>query len=209
MAFTIIKQDLDYGIYLNIQHFAASRGLAIKDENYPINEDLFLTKKNTDHHFILHAERDEKIKVEVPPRENIVAFLLITTNSDYNKKDKLTKAINKIGKMEKLIIVKPNTMKINKVPFHTVELVNGNTHLIKNWAQDLADKGRIVSLPNSESWKIMEEIFIVEGKNLPALDPESHEIVWSNFEEGDIVYLETPSLSSNGIQSGYYIIKSQ
>ncbi len=207
MAFTITKQDLDYCIYLNIQHFAASRGLVIKDDNYPIGEDLFLSKKNSDHHFILHAERDEKIKVEVPPRHNNVAFLLITADSDYNKKDKLTKAINRIGKMEKLIIIKHNTMKVNKVPFHTVELVNGNTHLIKNWLQDKFDKGRVVSLPNPESWKIMEEVFMVDGKNLPVLDVNSHEIVWSNFEEGDIVYLETPSLSSNGIQSGYYLVR--
>jgi DNA-binding protein len=191
MDFVIKKLDPDYNVYLNIAHFAKSRGYEITDESYPLSEDSFINKKNSEKHILV--------------LNKTVNFFQITTDSDFNKKDKLLKVINRLNPDIKLFIIKPNTVKIGKIPYEN-EVISGNTYLIKNWTEeDIINKGRKVLRADSQ-WEFVKEKFIVDDNNLPGLDITSHEAVWLGLKVGDVVYLETPSLSSNGTQSGYHIV---
>lgn len=190
MAFVIIKSDIDYIIYTNIGAFAAARGYKLKDESYPMTEDAFIAKR--DGYLVVNGEG--------------VSFLLIATGSEYNKKDKLSRAIAKTG-AGKLFIIKSDSMKIRNVEHPNYEIINGNTYLIKDHTKDLLSKGRTVRLQSTdEEWEVMEDVFVVERNNLPKIDRACHEVVWKGFKPGDVVYTESPSLSSNGTYSCYRVV---
>lgn len=191
MEFVIKKRDLDFAIYSNIVHFAKSRGYEITDQSYPLTEDVFINKKSSEKH-ILVLNKD-------------VNFLQITTDSDYNKKEKLTKIINKLNAGTKLFIIKPSGIKVGNIPHNNYEVISGNTYLIRNWIKDKDKKGRKIKATDKQ-WEVLQEDFIVEGKDLPGLSSDSHEAKWYGLNVGDVISMEMPSLSSNGIQSGYHIV---
>jgi DNA-directed RNA polymerase subunit H (RpoH/RPB5) len=193
MDFGVKKSDIDHIVYSNIKAFAESRGYSLKDESYPMSEDTFITKRDSEGFIVING--------------NGANFLLIATGSDYNKKDKLIKAISKTG-AGKLFIIKPDSMKIRSVNHPDYELINGNTYLIKDFVKDAELKGQsIVRIEEgSEEWFTMENIFVVNGRNLPKIDHASHEIIWKGYKKGDIVHVTMPSLSSNGSHSCYRIV---
>lgn len=186
--FIIKKQDINYQIYLNIQHFAAFRGLKIEGD-YPLTEERFNTERTNKGYIITLAGN--------------TTFVQIPQGSEYHKKDKLRRILVNIG-TDKLIIIKYSKVNIKNVAFEGYcEIIDGDISLIKDNSQSFRDKATEIRLITEEERQILEEYFLVSGENIAPIDSSSQEVIWYGFQSGDIVKIKCPSLASNSVHSSY------
>lgn len=196
-SFEIVKLNLDYTIYSNIQSFAECRGKTIigggfdgKESGYPLSETDF-NKKNKASHYLVILAGDTTI-------------VLISSDSDYYKKDKLGAILSKVS-TDKKIVIKPER---GKIKTEDIEVIDGDNYLIKDWFTCNREMGRSFKIITADEWNngMLHNQFFVDIPELPPIKSTACEVVWSGAKVGDIMELTSPSLSSNGFTSSYYRI---
>lgn len=201
----IEKLSPDYIIYSNIQSFAECRGKKIvgggfdgKESTYPLSE-IDFNKKNKASHYLVIVANDL-----LSGKENDTTIVLISSGSDYYKKDKLNAILSKV-RTDNIIVIKPEK---DKVKAEDVEVVDGDIYLIRNWSECNREKGRSFRIITAEEWDngVMHNQFYVDIPELPPIRSTACEVVWSGAKVGSILELTSPSLSSNGFTSSYYRI---
>lgn len=194
-SFEIVKLNLDYTIYSNIQSFAECRGKTItgggfdgKESSYPLSEIDFNKKNKASHYLVILADD--------------VTIILISSDSDYYKKDKLSAILSKV-RTDKKIVIKPER---GKIKTGDVEVIDGDNYLIKDWLTCNREMKRSFKIITTDEWNngMLHNQFFVDISELPPIKSTACEVVWSGAKVGNILELTSPSLSSNGFTSSYY-----
>lgn len=194
-SFEIIKLSLDYTIYSNIQSLVECRGKKIigggfdgKESSYPLSEIDFNKKNKASHYLVILADD--------------TTIILISSDSDYYKKDKLGAILSKV-RTDKTIVIKPEK---GKIKTEGIEVIDGDNYLIKDWLACNREMGRSFKIITAEEWNssMLHNQFYVDIDELPLIKSTASEVVWSGAKVGNIMELTSPSLSSNGFTSSFY-----
>lgn len=196
-SFEIKKRDLDHTIYINVESLLKLRGKAIigggfdGKEPYPLDELEFCKRIKSQKYMILQAEA--------------LTVIIITTGSDFYKKDKLAGLLAK--SLPNAIVIKPSKNKI-KINSHATinQVIDGDIYLMTDWLEINREKYRQVRVIKPSEWKdgVIHTNMYVEINELPAISHTSQEVVWYGANCGDVIEIISPSLSSNGYTTSAY-----
>lgn len=201
-SFEIKKLDLDHTIYINLESLLKLRGKTVVGggfdgkEAYPLDEIEFSKRVKSQKYMVLRATSGESHDLTV---------IIITTGSDFYKKDKLAGLLAKVS--TNVMIVKPSKNKIKINSRATVEqVIDGDTYLITDWYAINNEKHRKVRVIKPSEWRdgVIHNNMYVEINELPAISHLAQEAVWYGAAVGDVVEIVSPSLSSNGYTTSAY-----